>query len=104
MENNINQRLLGAHQKPASFMLVRGWKSSNGSPLPVEGEIFFLTFPFIDQAIPRKYALFLRQFGVDFSTTMWLDPLAQYYAPVLPRASAPGTGAALRYSSKVLAD
>src|SRR5215469_7172717 len=42
MENNINQRLLGAHQKPASFMLVRGWKSSNSSPLPVEGEIFFL--------------------------------------------------------------
>src|SRR5215813_12589748 len=53
MENNINQRLLGAHQKQASFMLVQGWKSSNGSPLPVEGEIFFLTFPFIDQAIAR---------------------------------------------------
>src|SRR5215469_4429403 len=28
-----------------------GWKSSYCSPLPVEGEIFFLTFPFIDQAI-----------------------------------------------------
>src|SRR5262249_50332890 len=28
-----------------------GWKSSNRSELPVEGEIFFLTFPFIGQAI-----------------------------------------------------
>src|SRR5215831_1072129 len=56
MENNINQRLLGAHQKPASFMLVQGWKSSNGSPLPVEGEIFFLTFPFIDQALSQSCA------------------------------------------------
>ena len=26
----------------------RGWKSTKVSPLPVEGEIFFLTFPFID--------------------------------------------------------
>jgi hypothetical protein len=48
LENNINQTLLGADQKPASFMLLRGWKSSNSSLLPVEGEIFFLTFPFIE--------------------------------------------------------
>jgi hypothetical protein len=51
MENNINQGLSGTHQNQASFMLVGGWKSSNCSPLPVEGEIFSLTFPFIDQAI-----------------------------------------------------
>jgi len=49
MENNINQGLSGAHQKQASFMLVGGWKSSNCSPLPVKGEVFSLTFPFIDQ-------------------------------------------------------
>jgi hypothetical protein len=30
--------------------LKGGWKLSYCSPLPVEGEIFFLTFPFIDQA------------------------------------------------------
>src|SRR5216683_2766266 len=32
----------------------RGWKSRRVSPLPVEGEIFFLTFPFIDQAIALR--------------------------------------------------
>jgi hypothetical protein len=31
-------------------LLTQGWKSSYRSPLPVDGEIFFLTFPFIDQA------------------------------------------------------
>src|SRR5438552_4268716 len=40
----------GAPQNQASFIVDRGWKSSNSSPLPVEGEVFFLTFPFIDQA------------------------------------------------------
>src|SRR5437016_7237914 len=39
----------GAPQNQASFIVDRGWKSSNSSPLPVEGEVFFLTFPFIDQ-------------------------------------------------------
>jgi hypothetical protein len=29
--------------------MARGWKSSNFSPLPVEGEIFCLTFPFIER-------------------------------------------------------
>src|SRR5215469_16375984 len=33
-----------------------GWKSSYCSPLPVEGEIFFLTFPFIDQAMTQLCA------------------------------------------------
>src|SRR5881628_1099947 len=40
----------GAPQNQASFIVDQGWKSSNSSPLPVEGEVFFLTFPFIDQA------------------------------------------------------
>jgi hypothetical protein len=31
--------------------LTQGWRSSYRSTLPVEGEIFFLTFPFIEQAI-----------------------------------------------------
>jgi hypothetical protein len=52
MENNINQRLLGGASEASVFhACTGGWKLSNGSPLPVEGEIFFLTFPFIDQAI-----------------------------------------------------
>jgi hypothetical protein len=38
------------HQKPASFIAARGWKPRKVSPLPVEGEIFSLTFPLIDQA------------------------------------------------------
>src|SRR5439155_10897691 len=46
----------GAPQNQASFIVDRGWKSSNSSPLPVEGEVFFLIFPFIDQAITRTEA------------------------------------------------
>ena len=57
MENNINQGLSGAHQKQASFMLVGGGKSSNCSPLPVKGEVFSLTFPFIDQAFAQACAV-----------------------------------------------
>jgi len=38
------------HQKPASFIAARGWKPRKVSPLPVEGEIFSLTFPLIDHA------------------------------------------------------
>src|SRR5262249_36037043 len=30
----------------SEFMFAGGWKSSNRSPLPVEGEIFFLDIPF----------------------------------------------------------
>src|SRR5437016_8751006 len=44
----------GAPQNQASFIVDRGWKSSNSSPLPVEGEVFFLTFPFIDQAFALR--------------------------------------------------
>jgi len=33
-----------------------GWKLSYCSPLPVEGEIFFLTSPFIDQALSQLCA------------------------------------------------
>jgi hypothetical protein len=57
MENDINQGLSGTHQNQASFMLVGGWKSSSCSPLPVEGEIFSLTFPFIDQAFAQACAI-----------------------------------------------
>ena len=32
------------------FHVPRGWKSSNCSPLPVEGEILSLTFPFIERS------------------------------------------------------
>jgi hypothetical protein len=45
----------GKKAKPsASDRADRGWKSKKVSLLPVEGEIFFLTFPFIDQAIALK--------------------------------------------------
>jgi hypothetical protein len=44
-------RSLGAAQNQASVIAHRGWKSSYCSPLPVGGEVFFLTFPFIDQAL-----------------------------------------------------
>jgi hypothetical protein len=48
MEKENPPRLLGAHQKRAAFIASRGWKSSNSSPLSVEGEVFSLTFPFIE--------------------------------------------------------
>jgi len=32
----------------------RGWKSRNSSPLSVDGQVFFLTSPFIEQAIALK--------------------------------------------------
>ena len=48
------RRLSGAAQNQASAIAHGGWKSSYSSPLPVEGEIFFLTFPFIDQAISLR--------------------------------------------------
>ena len=50
MENKINQAVRGTPQ-PSVSRARRGWKSRNFSQLPVEGEIFFLTFPFIEQAI-----------------------------------------------------
>jgi hypothetical protein len=52
MENNINQTVRGT-PGPSVFHARRGWKSSNLSPLPVEGGIFSLTFPLIDQALTR---------------------------------------------------
>jgi hypothetical protein len=53
MENKIIQAVRGTSERSV-FHVPRGWKSSNCSPLPVEGEIFFLTFPFIDQAIALR--------------------------------------------------
>jgi hypothetical protein len=50
MENKINQAVRGT-QEPSVFRGRRGCKSSNFSRLPVEGEIFSLTFPFIEHAI-----------------------------------------------------
>jgi hypothetical protein len=51
MEKENPPRILRAPQKHAAFIASRGWKSSNSSPLSVEGEVFSLTFPFIEQAI-----------------------------------------------------
>jgi hypothetical protein len=54
MEKENQRRWSGADQNQASVIARRGWKSSNGSSLPVEGEIFSLTFPFIEQAFTLK--------------------------------------------------
>ena len=45
------RRLSGQLRTKRLSSLKGGWKLSYCSPLPVEGEIFFLTSPFIDQAI-----------------------------------------------------
>jgi hypothetical protein len=59
MANKINQAVRGT-QEASVFHRSGGWKSSNLSPLPVEGEIFSLTFPFIDQAITLKTGLLVK--------------------------------------------
>ena len=54
MEQRKTPRTTGQKAKPsATDSADRGWKSRN-SKLSVEGEIFFLTFPFIDQALALK--------------------------------------------------
>lgn len=50
------RRLSGALRTKRLSSLKGGWKSSYCSPLPVEGEIFFLTSPFIDQAFTQACA------------------------------------------------
>src|SRR6266436_611853 len=56
------QRPQGNKTEPrASHRADRGWKSRKVSPLPVEGEIFFLTFPFIEQAFTQTTCLALRR-------------------------------------------
>jgi hypothetical protein len=48
----INEGCQGQLRTKRLPSLTQGWKSSYRSLLPVEGEIFFLTFPFIDLDIP----------------------------------------------------
>src|SRR5215469_328093 len=47
----INEGCQGQPRTKRLPSLTQGWKSRNRSLPPVEGEMFFLTFPFIDQAI-----------------------------------------------------
>src|SRR6516162_11308361 len=54
------RRLSGQPRTKRLSSLTGGWKSSYYSPLPVEGEIFFLTFPFIEQALALKIQVRLR--------------------------------------------
>src|SRR5215470_5102479 len=45
------RRSSGAHQKQATVIASRGWKSRNSPSLSVEGRVFSLTFPFIEQVL-----------------------------------------------------
>ena len=47
METENPRRLSGVHQN-AAFIASMGWKSRNSAPLSVEGQVFSLTFPFIE--------------------------------------------------------
>jgi hypothetical protein len=51
--NNLNP-IPGARHQTSAFYGDRGWKPRKSSPPPVEGELFSLTFPFIDQALALK--------------------------------------------------
>ena|SRR5215472_2003866 len=52
--SKINEGCQGQLRTKRLSSLTGGWKSRNSTPLPVLGEIFFLTFPFIDQALTLK--------------------------------------------------
>src|SRR6266478_7696124 len=53
--NNVNP-IPGAPHQTSAFYGGRGWKPRKSSPPPVEGELFSLTFPFIDQAFTQLCA------------------------------------------------
>jgi len=49
--NNISTQVRGAQHQTCVFYGEGGWKPRKCFPAPVEGEIFSLTFPFIEQAL-----------------------------------------------------
>src|ERR1700757_4336970 len=49
--NNISTQVRRALHQTCVFYSEGGWKPRKCFPTPVEGEIFSLTFPFIEQAI-----------------------------------------------------
>src|ERR1700736_1948735 len=68
----------GKRAKPsASDSADRGWKSRKVSPLPVEGEIFSLTFPFIDQALNE--AALRQKNRKSFRSINWVITLRRRY-------------------------
>src|SRR6266852_3649823 len=65
----------GKRAKPsASDSADRGWKSRKVSPLPVEGEIFSLTFPFIDRAFTVRREKALVHSGRKDPPGSWIAP------------------------------
>src|ERR1700704_3334139 len=56
--NNMSTQVRGAQHQTRVFYGEGGWKPRKCFPAPVEGEMFSLTFPFIEQAmaltIPRR--------------------------------------------------
>ena len=49
--NNISTQVRGAQHQTCVFYGEGGWKPRKCFPAPVEGEIFSLTFPFIEQRL-----------------------------------------------------
>jgi hypothetical protein len=54
--NNVKP-IPGARHQTSVFYGQRDWKPRKSSSPPVEGELFPLTFPFIDQAFTLKFQL-----------------------------------------------
>src|ERR1035437_5093779 len=56
--NKANPKATGGESRSRAPRLAhRGWKSRKVSPLPVEGKVFFLTFPFIEQTLAQACAV-----------------------------------------------
>jgi hypothetical protein len=53
--NNISTQVRRAQHQTCVFYGEGGWKPRKYFPAPVEGEIFSLTFPFIEQRLRSSY-------------------------------------------------
>src|ERR1700732_1503806 len=69
--NNISTQVRGAQHQTRVFYGEGGWKPRKCFPAPVEGGIFCLTFPFIEQAFALKTPLDGSVSAIDFSTIVF---------------------------------
>jgi len=63
MEKQKSTKLVEDTSEPSVLLAPRGWKSRNFSPLPVEGELFSLTFPFYRTGVITSVRFFFAFFG-----------------------------------------
>src|ERR1035437_6691513 len=78
--NKANPKATGGESRSRAPRIAhRGWKSREVSPLPVEGKVFFLTFPFIEQALSliENWPIRVNECNRDLSSTICLERLTK---------------------------